>query len=106
MMGPAGRAHCAWGGRSHAFLTFLDTTIRIGPPVGREKMIPTNGRTNADRPCKTGIRATKGPPHAQWARQAGQAFYGVGAVMTPQAMRLPELPLGSVFMSSCFSWMT
>ncbi len=26
--------------------------------------------------------------------------------MTPQAMRLPELPAGSVFMSSAFSWTT
>ena len=24
--------------------------------------------------------------------------------MTPQAMRLPALPVGSVFMSSAFSW--
>ena len=33
-------------------------------------------------------------------------FYGVGAVMTPQAIRLPALPVGSVFMSSGFSWTT
>lgn len=33
-------------------------------------------------------------------------FYWVGAVMTPQAMRLPALPVGSVFMSSGFSWTT
>jgi len=26
--------------------------------------------------------------------------------MTPQAIRLPEFPEGSVFMSSPFSWMT
>ena len=26
--------------------------------------------------------------------------------MTPQAMRLPEAPLGSVFSSSAFSWTT
>ncbi len=25
-------------------------------------------------------------------------------MMTPQAMRLPALPVGSVFMSSAFSW--
>ena len=30
--------------------------------------------------------------------------YEPGCVITPQAMRLPELPDGSVFMSSAFSW--
>jgi hypothetical protein len=39
--------------------TGLAGTIGVGPPVGREKMIPTNGRTNAVRTRKTGIRATK-----------------------------------------------
>lgn len=30
--------------------------------------------------------------------------YGAGSRMTPQAIRLPALPVGSVFMSSAFSW--
>jgi hypothetical protein len=39
----------------------------MGPPVGRKMMIPTNGRTCAAHPAKTGIHATKWPLHAKWA---------------------------------------
>jgi len=34
--------------------------------------LPTNGRTKADAPRKTGIHATKWPLHAQGGRPAGQ----------------------------------
>ena len=33
---PAGRAHYAWGGRSHAFLAGRGEPDSIGPPVGRD----------------------------------------------------------------------
>src|ERR1700693_4125825 len=36
--------------------------------------LPTNGRTKENHPCKTGIHATKWPPHAQWARPAGHGL--------------------------------
>jgi hypothetical protein len=56
-------------GRAFARLFNLSSQDRLrGPPVGRKMMIPTNGRTYADDPCKTGIHATKWPRHAQWAR--------------------------------------
>jgi hypothetical protein len=37
--------------------------------------LPTNGRTYAVDPRKTGIHATKWPLHAQWARPAGHGLY-------------------------------
>jgi hypothetical protein len=88
MMGPAGWASYAEGGRSHASLTCLGGLSCIGPPVGREKMIPTNGRTNAVRTGKTGIRATKWPPHAQWARpgRTGLLWCGGGDDTTGDAV--------------------
>jgi hypothetical protein len=48
-------------GRAFArrFLPCLGGIGCVGPPVGREKVIPTNGRTIPDRPDKTGMRATK-----------------------------------------------
>src|ERR1700677_4478382 len=41
--------------------TFLATTNYRGPPVGRKRMIPTNGRTDADDPAQTGTHTTKWP---------------------------------------------
>src|SRR5260370_1229532 len=61
---PAGRAHCAWGGRSHAFFTCLGDIDCIGPAVCRDIDLPTNGRANEDDPFKTGIHATKRPHQA------------------------------------------
>src|SRR3984885_2676370 len=51
--GPAGRASCAEGGRSHAFLTFLADPEIEGPAVGRELHPPSNARPTKDRRCKT-----------------------------------------------------
>jgi hypothetical protein len=53
--------------------------------------------------CRTPMSAnTHG--RSRWFNWCKRLGYGVGEVMTPQAIRLPALPVGSVFMSSGFSW--
>src|SRR5882757_9247017 len=64
-------AHCAWRGRSHAFLTCLGEIDGIGPAVGRDCLSPTNGRTEENHPFTTGIRATK------WPRESGSPQTGL-----------------------------
>ena len=68
---PAGRARCARGGRSHALLTCVGGIGCIGPPVGRDCFLPTNGKTHADHPCKTGLWIGRGDD------AAGDAVAGV-----------------------------
>jgi len=45
-----------------------------GPPVGRQMMIPTNGRADAFYLPRQLKKACERPPHAQWARPAGHVF--------------------------------
>jgi len=71
---PAGRAHYAWGGRSHAFLSCLgDIAALVLPLVGIIIFRPTGGPPSLV-PARQGTHATKWPPHAQWARPAGHIF--------------------------------
>src|SRR6266550_2091588 len=60
---PAGRAHCAWGGRSHAFLTCLGEINSIGPAVGRDCLSPTNGRAKEVRPSRPVYTPRSGRPN-------------------------------------------
>src|SRR3984957_12181873 len=69
---PAGRAHYAWRGGSHAFLSCLARQMAVALPWSGSSL-PTNGRPTTDRPRKTGTHATKWPRHAQWARPAGHS---------------------------------
>jgi len=71
---PAGRAHYAWGGRSHAFLAGRGEPDSIGPPVGRDHASAEQREAPKDHPRKTGTHTTKWSPHAQWARPAGQVL--------------------------------
>ena len=50
----------------------LAEDLRVLPRI---VCIPTNGRTNAGDPCKTGIPATKWPLAAQAARPAGHDLF-------------------------------
>ena len=61
-------SHCAWGGRSHAFLG-----LRAALPLVGIIFIPTNVRSVPLAAARQGIRATTWPLHAQWAGPAGHA---------------------------------
>src|ERR1700722_5333338 len=58
---PAGRAHCAWRGRSHAFFTRLLETNLVGPPVGRNHPCRPTGGLPSFVSARQGIHATKWP---------------------------------------------
>jgi len=57
---PAGRAHCAWGGRSHAFLTCLGSTKSKGPPAGRDHA----SAEQREAPCSSSLRDKTDPPRS------------------------------------------
>jgi hypothetical protein len=62
-LGLAGRASYAWGGHFVAGISCRAGTGDGGPPVGRQLMIPTNGRasgfTNPDRYTRHEVAAPR-----------------------------------------------
>src|ERR1700678_4567578 len=58
---PAGRARYARRGRSHSFSTSRRMMNFLGPPVGRQIITPTNGKTRSFRAPRQGIHAAKWP---------------------------------------------